>query len=117
MQANQYQTLLKGFVENGTTEETLFTGLASEVGEVMSERVKETRKGLKRDEEILDELSDVLWYIATIADKRGSSLEKLMDHNIDKLIERKLWGKRESNCVSCNVPSLNEFCEFCLNWE
>jgi NTP pyrophosphatase (non-canonical NTP hydrolase) len=93
MQSEEYQRVIKTFLEEGTTEETLFTGLAAEVGEVMSERVKETRTGAERSEEILDELSDILWYVATIASARGSSLEDLMTHNTCKLITRTLYGK------------------------
>lgn len=121
MQNNQYQNLVADFFEKGTTQETLFTGLSAEVGEVMSERVSETRRGTDCTEEILDELSDVLWYITTIAATRGSSLEKLMNHNINKLVDRKLHGKPGTSewgvCVSCNNPSQSDFCGFCLEEE
>jgi NTP pyrophosphatase (non-canonical NTP hydrolase) len=93
MQSEEYQRVIKTFLEEGTTEETLFTGLAAEVGEVMSERVKETRTGAERTDEIVDELSDVLWYVATIANARGSSLEEIMTHSTCKLISRTLYGK------------------------
>lgn len=93
MQSSMYERLIKEFFEKGTTQETLFTGLASEVGEVMSERVSETRRGTEKTTEILDELSDVLWYVTTIANTRGVTLEDLMAHNHDKLSKRKLYGK------------------------
>lgn len=118
MQTKDYQNIIRGFFEEGTTQETLFNGLASEVGEVMSERVAETRRGEWRTEEILDELSDVLWYVATIAAHRGSSLEKLMDHNVNKLSERNLmdtWPVEWCECVSCGNPTTSgDFCSFCL---
>ena len=88
-----YTNLALQFVEKGTTDETLFTGFSSESGEVMKDRMKEVRKGLDRTVEILDELSDVLWYITVIAHKRGKSLHDLMDHGINKLENRLLNGK------------------------
>lgn len=94
MQSEVYNHLVSGFFEKGTSQETLFTGLASEVGEVLSERVKETRKGEKKTAEILDELSDVLWYVNAIANTRGYTLDALMKHNINKLEDRELNGKR-----------------------
>jgi len=118
MLAKQYHTLCDQFYEHGTTQETLFTGLSAEVGEVMSERVRETRRGEERTAEILDELSDVLWYVGMIAHQRGSSLEELMTHNIDKLSDRKENGKREwKTCVSCSGPAQSDFCGFCLEEE
>jgi NTP pyrophosphatase (non-canonical NTP hydrolase) len=121
MQSNQYQRLIAEFFEEGTTQETLFTGLAAEVGEVMSERVDETRRGAERTEEILDELSDILWYVASIAEQRGSSLGHLMNHGVNKLVERKMFGKQEKIpyqvCVSCGGPAGDVFCGFCLEEE
>ena len=85
MLVQQFEYETRGFFEEGTTEETLFLGLASEVGEVMQSRVKETRKGLECTAEIADELGDVLWYIATIAQTRGYSLADIMQDVVDKL--------------------------------
>lgn len=120
MQSNQYQNLIRKFFEEGTSQETLFVGLSAEVGEVMSERVSETRRGTERTNEILDELSDILWYVATIAEQRGSSLEHLMNHNVNKLVERDLFGKDSpewNTCVSCGGPTKSDFCGFCLDEE
>jgi len=94
MKTELYNQMVMDFFEDGTSDETLFTGLASEVGEVMSERMKEVRKSMTRTEEIIDELSDVLWFVTVIAKQRGSSLKQLMTHNINKLENRKLNGKK-----------------------
>ena len=88
MDSKEFQYEIARFFEDGTTEETLFLGLASEVGEVMQSRVKETRKGLECTAEIADELGDVLWYIATIAQSRGYSLGDIMQDVVDKLTVR-----------------------------
>ena len=88
MDAKQFQYEIARFYEEGTTEETLFLGLASEVGEVMQSRVKETRRGLECTAEIVDELGDVLWYISTIAQSRGYTLGDIMSDIIQKLQKR-----------------------------
>ena len=88
MDSKEFQYEISRFFEDGTTEETLFLGLASEVGEVMQSRVKETRKGLECTAEIADELGDVLWYVAPIAQSRGYSLGDIMQDVVDKLAMR-----------------------------
>ena len=91
-----YEKQARDFEHPGTTEAVLMTGLSSEVGEVLAEWLKEQRldrPDTDRTEEILDELSDVLWYVSRIANRRGSSLEELMIHNNNKLQDRKTNGK------------------------
>ena len=89
---NIYDDLAIDYLEDGTTDEILFTGLASEVGEVLSERMKEVRISvdLDRSKEIIDELSDILWYITVIGHRRGTNISQLMKHNLDKLERRAL---------------------------
>lgn len=88
MLVQQFEYETRKFIEEGTTEETLFLGLASEVGEVMQSRVKETRKGMECTAEILDELGDILWYVTTIAQARGYSVADLMTDVVQKLETR-----------------------------
>jgi len=88
MNTEKFRVETAKFFEEGTTEETLFLGLASEVGEVMQARVKETRKGLECTAEIVDELGDVLWYVSVIAESRGYSLSDIMQDVVDKLKAR-----------------------------
>jgi NTP pyrophosphatase (non-canonical NTP hydrolase) len=95
METKTYEHLIQDFLEKNTTQETLFTGLASEFGEVMSERVKETRNQMEKSKEILDELSDVLWYVTSIANSRGYTLGELMIDNYFKLEKRSTEGKEE----------------------
>jgi NTP pyrophosphatase (non-canonical NTP hydrolase) len=94
MQTKVYTNQIAQFFEKGTTQETLFTGFASEAGEVMSERTTEVRKGETRTVQIIDELSDTLWYLTMIARTRGYTLEEVMKHGVAKLEDRKLNGKR-----------------------
>lgn len=89
-----YEVISQQFLREGTTEEVLFEGLGEESGEVLAERLKEISKNQDRSYKIKDELSDVLWYITSIAINRGFSLSDLMTHSILKLEDRSLNGKK-----------------------
>jgi NTP pyrophosphatase (non-canonical NTP hydrolase) len=45
-----------------------------------------------RTDEILDELGDVLWFAARLADELGVSLQQVADRNLKKLASRKARG-------------------------
>lgn len=62
-------------------------GLASEAGEVAGKMKKILRDGDtdKLRDGLLDELGDVLWYAARLADEMGRSLSSVAEMNIDKL--------------------------------
>lgn len=76
----------------------LTLGLCSEAGEVAGKLKKWTRGDYKEmdiDEafnlfstQILNELGDVLWYVARIADFYNTSLEDVMEGNLIKLKQR-----------------------------
>ena len=91
-----YENMASWFEYKGTPDSVLIAGLCSEAGEVAAEWLKEERKDRldgDRTEKLLDELSDVLWYVSRIAQRRGSNLEQLMNRNLIKLEERSLKGK------------------------
>ena len=91
-----YEKLAAEFEYEGTSESILMTGLSSEVGEVLAEWLKEERldrPDSDRTEQLLHELSDVLWYVSRIAARRGTTLEALMRRSLIKLEDRKLNGK------------------------
>jgi len=46
---------------------------------------------------VLDELSDVLWYVTVIANQQGSSLSEIMKINYEKLEARAINGKKGNN--------------------
>ena len=73
-------------------------GLAGEAGEVANKVKKIMRDDNgnleeKAKAEIFDELGDVLWYCATIADEIGVNLEDVAKLNLSKLKDRMNRGK------------------------
>lgn len=71
-------------------------GLVGESGEVAEKIKKAIREGdPEYIDEAEDELSDVLWYLARLADELGVSLEELAERNLEKLQDRKDRGKIE----------------------
>lgn len=64
-------------------------GLAGEAGEVANLVKKEIRDAKDRREDIKDELGDVLWYVARVADEYGFSLSDVALLNVRKLNKRK----------------------------
>lgn len=72
-------------------------GLVGESGEVAEKFKKLIRdkQGKLSDEdkqEILKELGDILWYVNTVANLLGSSLEEVAQRNLDKVLSRKERG-------------------------
>lgn len=72
-------------------------GLSDESGEVLGKfkKLLRDKKGILTEEdkaEILKELGDILWYIATMSHLIGSSLEDVARKNNEKLLSRKQRG-------------------------
>ena len=64
-------------------------GLAGESGECADLVKKALFQGHKLDRDhLIDELSDVAWYIAETATGLGVSLSEILNHNIEKLKRR-----------------------------
>ena len=64
-------------------------GLAGEAGEVVDDIKKKYYHGRDIDpNHTLEELGDVMWYVANIATQMGASLENIMVNNVEKLTKR-----------------------------
>lgn len=74
-------------------------GLGNEAGEVLGKIKKwlrgddgEGKMSIERKEALTQELGDVLWYLAVLANDLGVSLDEIAQTNIDKLQSRKVRG-------------------------
>lgn len=63
-------------------------GLASEVGEIHALYQKTFQGHPLNADSVVDELGDLLWFAAELADVLGVSLDTVADHNIRKLRRR-----------------------------
>ncbi len=72
-------------------------GLAGESGEVCDKLKKIIRDDngvfMTRDENVLNELGDVLWYITRLGSYFGYSINEIMIANYEKLLSRNVRGK------------------------
>ncbi len=100
MELNEYQRLANRTDQQPQTGSTPpharhmlvpLLGLSGEVGELLSEYKKRLRDGDSYSlfpERVKEELGDILWYLANVADKFGLSLEDIASHNLAKVAGR-----------------------------
>jgi len=67
--------------------DSLYKGLVEEANEVYD---------ALSDEEVIDELGDVLWYVTILANSLGTTIDEVMMRNINKLEMRELRGKKNA---------------------
>ena len=93
MNFNEYQKLARSTAVYPEEHKVVYPalGLCGEAGEV-ADKIKKTIRGDSSLDEvtgnIADELGDVLWYLAILADDLGVDLEAIAKWNVDKLQRR-----------------------------
>ena len=105
MEGNKYQELaMRTNRPEATQEQNLINGclgLAGETGEVSDIVKKYMFQGHQLEKEkILDECSDVLWYLTLTVKSIGYSLNDVMEHNIEKLKKRYPNGFEEERSIN-----------------
>ena len=105
MDGNKYQELaMRTSRPEATQERNLINGclgLAGETGEVSDIVKKYMFQGHQLEKEkILDECSDVLWYLTLTVKSIGYSLNDVMEHNIEKLKKRYPNGFEEERSIN-----------------
>src|SRR5258708_17353128 len=66
-------------------------GLAGEAGSLRSEYKKWMREGDRYrpfTDQVAEEIGDILWYLANIADKEGLDLQEIAEENLAKIVDR-----------------------------
>lgn len=96
---NALQTLSNDYAYGDITPQMMgmVLGLSDESGEVLGKfkKLLRDKRGVLTDEdkaEIVKELGDILWYIATVSHLLGSSLDEVARKNNEKLLSRKARG-------------------------
>ena len=93
MLANYYQSATKKTAIYPREQGVLYTilGLTNEAGEVAGKYKKFIRDGshwMDVRQMLIDELGDVLWYAARLADEIDADLSEIMERNLSKLKSR-----------------------------
>jgi NTP pyrophosphatase (non-canonical NTP hydrolase) len=81
-------------------------GLAGEAGQLLSEYKKSVRDGSAHKlhrERVAEELGDLLWYLANVADQFALKLNHVAGENLRKIDER--WGSGRHLSVELGAPS------------
>lgn len=105
MQFSEFQSSIKVEYKHRPDDLTYaILGIGGEAGEVVEvykkamrlghpQLIKISKSGVR--EALLDELGDVLWYIARVADLLGVDLETVAQMNMKKLAYRRIHGKED----------------------
>lgn len=102
MEMNKYQELARTTAmypkENLMGVYYTVLGLTGEAGEIANKVKKILRDdngklSPEKKEQIVDEIGDVMWYIASLASELDVELESIAQLNIDKLFSRLERGK------------------------
>ena len=97
---NQYQEFVKTMKVYPEKHAIVYPalGIAGEGGEI-AEKVKKWLRGDRELDktEVAKELGDVCWYIASMADDLGFTLQQVIQMNVEKLTSRKERGVQKGD--------------------
>ena len=82
-------------------------GLVGEVGGLLGEYKKRLRDGETHrsfPDEVAEELGDILWYVANVADKFGLDLEAIAEDNLRKVSDRWLRPGQQRHLYDAGLP-------------
>lgn len=103
MKLNEYQALARRTQNHELLmcekESHALHGLSGEVGEIHSIYQKIYQGHNKDYNKIIDEMGDLLWFVAELADALCVSLDHVAEHNIEKLRKRYPEGFSEDRSV------------------
>ena len=91
-------------------------GLAGESGEVVDDIKKKYFHGRDIDpQHTIEELGDVMWYVANIATQLNTSLDKIIENNVNKLSTRysAMYKKEVPSTTAHGQPIGKIFCAHC----
>jgi NTP pyrophosphatase (non-canonical NTP hydrolase) len=91
-------------------------GLAGESGEVVDDIKKKYFHGRDIDpQHTIEELGDVMWYVANIATQLNISLDKIIENNVNKLSTRysAMYKKEAPTTTAHGQPIGKIFCAHC----
>src|SRR5690349_8914878 len=89
----QKQAILTNRVKGGDLSSIVvpLLGLAGEAGSLLSEYKKWMREGDRYrpfTDQVAEEIGDMLWYLANIAEKEGLDLQDIAEENLAKVADR-----------------------------
>lgn len=96
----QKQAILTNRVQGGDLPSIIvpLLGLAGEAGSLLSEYKKWMREGDRYrpfTDQVAEEIGDILWYLANIADHEGLDLQEVAEENLAKIADRFRPERRE----------------------
>lgn len=120
MTLKEYQTFAARGILPATLEREpiigFALGLAGESGEVADDIKKKYFHGREIDpNHTIEELGDVMWYVANLATQLNTTLDKIIELNVDKLSTRypKMYGNESPAPLTCGQPIGKIICKRC----
>ena len=101
MRLNDYQAATQRTAGDKMTLEHIALGTAGEAGELADEIKKHVYHGHDLDvDHLINEGGDVLWYLARLATRLGTTLEEMASRNLRKLEKRYPNGFSEERSIN-----------------